>query len=175
MGRCPFTKATAIRLSCSYKLQPLRPFLFFSFTFFFFFKVSELLKSLWRVTTYCGQFMKQQTISLLIHMAAGNHPLVNYSRRVSALSDFSKRIRFVPGFFIKSYLNIYIYIYIYILNRLYMDYHSLNSTLAHILPYLILSVAWHVGRCGRCLKKLTMRISSHSFLYTNLTISNLIH
>lgn len=110
MGRCPFTKATAIRLSCSYKLQPLRPFLFFSFTFFFFFKVSELLKSLWRVTTYCGQFMKQQTISLLIHMAAGNHPLVNYSRRVSALSDFSKRIRFVPGFFIKSYLNIYIYI-----------------------------------------------------------------
>jgi hypothetical protein len=145
MGRCPFTKATAIRLSCSYKLQPLRPFLFFSFTFFFFFKVSELLKSLWRVTTYFGQFMKQQTISL----------------------------RFVPGFFIKSYLNIYIYIYI--LNRLYMDYHSLNSTLAHILPYLIISVAWHVGRCGRCLKKLIMRISSHSFLYTNLTISNLIH
>jgi hypothetical protein len=115
------------------KLQPLRPFLFFSFTFFFFFKVSELLKSLWRVTTYFGQFMKQQTISL----------------------------RFVPGFFIKSYLN--------------MDYHSLNSTLAHILPYLIISVAWHVGRCGRCLKKLIMRISSHSFLYTNLTISNLIH
>jgi hypothetical protein len=138
MGRCPIFFGIWEYGAKSFSRYDL----FFSFLllFFFFFKVSELLKSLWRVTTYFGQFMKQQTISL----------------------------RFVPGFFIKSYLNIYIYI----LNRLYMDYHSLNSTLAHILPYLIISVAWHVGRCGRCLKKLIMRISSHSFLYTNLTISN---
>ena len=135
------------------------------------------------MTTCCGRFMKQQTISgpsntygWLQGTILLEHQGVNYSRRVSALSDFSKRIRFVPVFFIKSYRNIYIYIYIYILNRLCMDYsHSLNSTVAHILPYLIISVAWHVGRCGRFLEKVTMRISSHNFLYTNLTISNLIH